>query len=251
MVKFQPSKLAMWVRFPLPAPNTKPVIEKSRIMKAIIRSRSTRVLVFSSLLLIASIAQGAEPSACAEIANDVRSAVEKDPAKVLMVVEDALVINEACACEIVKAAITASKADPALVQQIVQTAIAVAPKMSAIITECAGTSSGVTVTSAESDTDGGKNPKNPKNPTNPKAPVTASVERDPLGAGGSTEGDYITSARSIFLVNQPAAIINNQSYDKDDDGDDDDKGDDDTENRANSRRSRNLVPLSPAFAVVP
>lgn len=75
---------------------------------------------------------------CDQMANDVRKAVSSDPAKTLMIVEDALVINESCACEIVRAAIEASGADEAMKQQIVQTALAVAPKMAPVISECAG-----------------------------------------------------------------------------------------------------------------
>ena len=78
-------------------------------------------------------------SNCSEIANDVRVAVEKDPTKVLMVVEDALVINEGCAANIVKAAITASKADIKLAGEITQTAVSVAHKMAAVINEAATT----------------------------------------------------------------------------------------------------------------
>jgi hypothetical protein len=85
-----------------------------------------------------SRAEGQKPTTCDRIGQDVRQSIEKDPAKVLMIVEDALVINETCACEIVKAAITASNADEALLKQIVQTSIAVAPKMTAVIEDCAG-----------------------------------------------------------------------------------------------------------------
>ncbi|WP_395744012.1 hypothetical protein [Prosthecobacter sp.] len=74
---------------------------------------------------------------CTEIANDVKVAVEKDPSKVLMVVEDALVINEGCAADIVKTAIIASKADAALAGQIVQTGVSVAPKMAGVINDAA------------------------------------------------------------------------------------------------------------------
>lgn len=75
---------------------------------------------------------------CDQMSNDVRKGIASDPAKTLMIVEDALVINEGCACEIVRAAIEASRADEALKQQIVQTALAVAPKMAPVITDCAG-----------------------------------------------------------------------------------------------------------------
>lgn len=105
-------------------------------------------------------------SNCSEIANDVRVAVEKDPTKVLMVVEDALVINEGCAADIVKAAITASKADTKLAGEITQTAVSVAPKMAAVINEAATTVIPGLVVAPSSDqrpvTVSGKNPgKNP------------------------------------------------------------------------------------------
>ena len=81
--------------------------------------------------------QAATPPKCDKIAQDVTESVVKEPTKVLMIVEDALVINESCACEIIKAAIIASKADAAMVKQIVQTAVAVAPKMAPVIMDCA------------------------------------------------------------------------------------------------------------------
>ena len=72
--------------------------------------------------------------------RQVRVAVEKDPSKVLMVVEDALVINEGCAADIVKTAIIASKADPAFAAQIVKTVESVAPKMAGVINDAAAVS---------------------------------------------------------------------------------------------------------------
>lgn len=101
-------------------------------------SRFSLGAAFLALLAVSADTQAAPPAACDKIAKDVRESVEKDPAKVLMYVEDALVINETCACEIVRAAITASKADAEMVKQIVQTSIAVAPRMTAVIQDCAG-----------------------------------------------------------------------------------------------------------------
>lgn len=98
--------------------------------------------VAACLTLAASGAMGDPAPSCDKIATDVRDAVAKDPSKVLMIVEDALVINESCACEIVKAAIVASSADEALMKQIVATAVAVAPKMTAVIQECAAAAMG-------------------------------------------------------------------------------------------------------------
>lgn len=124
---------------------------------------------------LASVSAVAAPK-CDEISNDVRKAVAADPAKTLMVVEDALVINESCACEIVRAAIEASKADETMKQQIVQTALAVAPKMAPVITECMNTTGAVPVAYQEptpDPTDSGKNAKNAKSvlPVMPPAPV--------------------------------------------------------------------------------
>ncbi|MBL9117468.1 MAG: hypothetical protein JNJ83_20845 [Verrucomicrobiaceae bacterium] len=91
----------------------------------------------ASFALATSLSFAGTSTPCDKIAQDVRDAVAKDPSKVLMQVEDALVINESCACEIVKAAIAGANADAELTKQIVETAVAVAPKMTAVIQECA------------------------------------------------------------------------------------------------------------------
>lgn len=158
------------------------------------------------LLLATAPAVMAQAGSCSEIANDVRVAVEKDPTKVLMVVEDALVINEGCAGDIVRAAITASKADATLANQIVQTASTVAPKQVVAISEAAASIvPGVAVASAmpsapaaaeqpvalTSEKNPGKNPVMPKNPVAPPAP----------------EEDFFVPAtiRGVFLIQPPAS----------------------------------------------
>ncbi|MES2507020.1 MAG: hypothetical protein V4599_09965 [Verrucomicrobiota bacterium] len=60
-------------------------------------------------------------------------AIQERPDLMVMRLEDALVINEACAGEIVTAAMDAVRAQPALVQQIVETALNVAPSRSAVV----------------------------------------------------------------------------------------------------------------------
>lgn len=156
------------------------------------------------LLLATAPAVMAQASGCSEIANDVRVAVEKDPTKVLMVVEDALVINEGCAGDIVKAAITASKADATLASQIVQTANSVAPKQSVAINEAASSLvpgfAAVTTAPAvveerpvalTSEKNPGKNPVMPKNPIVPPAP---------------DEDFFVPSTiRGVFLIQPPAS----------------------------------------------
>ena len=79
----------------------------------------------------------AETTKCEQVADAVRTAIAKEPQKVLLIVEDNMVANESCACEIVKAAIQASHANAELIQQIVLTATHVAPKLSAVIADCA------------------------------------------------------------------------------------------------------------------
>jgi hypothetical protein len=74
---------------------------------------------------------------CDKVAADVRAAIEANPSKVLVIVEDAMVTNETCACEIVKTALIASKANEDLARQIVLTATNVAPNLTQLIAECA------------------------------------------------------------------------------------------------------------------
>lgn len=135
-------------------------------------------------------------SGCSDIASDVRIAVEKDPSKVLMVVEDALVINESCASDIVTAAIIASKADAALATQIVQTAVSVAPKMAGVINSAAALavpSLAVAASGEETIVPAFTSEKNPgKNPVVPAAPV---------------EEDFFipASIRGVYLIQPPAS----------------------------------------------
>ncbi|MGI8605205.1 MAG: hypothetical protein ACR2OZ_19715 [Verrucomicrobiales bacterium] len=90
----------------------------------------------SVLCAVASVYAG-DNKKCEAIAAIVRAQVLVQPARVLIVVEDAIVQNELCACEVLKAAITAAKADPELVGQIVFTAITIAPSLATAIAECA------------------------------------------------------------------------------------------------------------------
>ncbi|MCX6856768.1 MAG: hypothetical protein NTV80_17905 [Verrucomicrobia bacterium] len=137
----------------------------------------------------------AQSGACDDISRDVASAVQKDPSKVLMVVEDALVINEACSCEIIKAAITASNADAALVNQIVQTAISVAPKMSGVIMDCAtSVSPGAVAPNSGQMTAVTASGKDVKNPLPVIAPPAEEEDFNPIPS----------SIRGIYLVQPPA-----------------------------------------------
>lgn len=96
---------------------------------------SSVLAVLAAGLLGGASASGAPT--CDKAAADVRAAVEATPSRVLIIVEDAMIANEGCACEIVKAAILASKANPELSRQIALTASNVAPNLSKVIAECA------------------------------------------------------------------------------------------------------------------
>jgi hypothetical protein len=130
MVKFQPSKLAMRVRFPLPAPSgCRP------------STHMNRLLIPAALLAIGNMAwadpAGAETGGGLPVIQTMRAEISARPSRVLIVVEDALTMHEQAACEIVKEAITSTRADARLVGEIVYTALKHAPAMSATIVECA------------------------------------------------------------------------------------------------------------------
>lgn len=153
-------------------------------------------LCLAGLTAFATVTKAeAQSGSCDDISRDVASAVQRDSSKVLMVVEDALVINEACSCEIIKAAITASKADAALVNQIVQTAISVAPKMSGVIMDCAtSVSPGAVATSEVQMTAVTASSKDVKNPLPVIEPAEVEEDFNPIPS----------SIRGIFLLQPPA-----------------------------------------------
>ena len=101
-------------------------------------TNNLKAAVFVAALSIPAFSRAGDITKCDEIAERVRQAVEKEPNKVLVIVEDFMVSNESCACEIVKTAIRASKAKADMVKQIVLTATNVAPKYAGLIAECAG-----------------------------------------------------------------------------------------------------------------
>src|SRR4051812_48226005 len=92
---------------------------------------------FLPLALSSAAAPGVSSHAadCEAVAKAVRAEIEKDPQKVLMVVEDFMVSNEACAAEIVKAAILSTKGPADLKKQIAITATHVSPQMAQAIAD--------------------------------------------------------------------------------------------------------------------
>ena len=158
-------------------------------MKSLSRTCLVGLAAMVGLVSSHTLAQGG----CQDIAADVTAAIQKDPAKLLMVVEDALVINEACAGEIVKAAIAASNADAQLANQIGQTAISVAPKMSNVIADAviaAMPGAGPSLVSAI--------PDDPKNPS--KNPIVMAPE-------GSDFERVAPMVRGVYLIQPPPTGI--------------------------------------------
>lgn len=230
---------------------------------------------FRAITLVVSLSAGflgsvplvqAEPSsACVQAANDVSQAVTKDPKKVLLIVEDALVINESCACEIVRAAIQSSGADAAMIQQIVQTGIAVVPGQAGMITECAAASGQPVAQSETTEDESGKNPvkrdSNGKNPSGKNAIADSSSAKNPImpevdaegsqvgsSKGGPSLGNFAGNVRGVYLVYPAAGVIttpqtSEEQYEKCCDG-----SHQETVNVPRSRRTRNIVPLSPSEA---
>lgn len=72
--------------------------------------------------------------ACEALCTELFMAIQANPGQMVMRLEDALVINSACAGELVTAAMDAVKADPALRNVILETALEMAPERSAVIT---------------------------------------------------------------------------------------------------------------------
>jgi hypothetical protein len=74
---------------------------------------------------------------CRAVAAEVQALIKGAPAMTLTVVEDALVANPNCVCEIVTTAIAASNADAAMVKRIVYTAVTTTQQHAPAIAECA------------------------------------------------------------------------------------------------------------------
>ena len=192
-----------------------------------VSSQLLATLAGSFSLAYAPALSAAAPG-CAEISADVQKAIAADPARMLMVVEDALVINESCACEIVQSAIQAANADEAMVQQIVQTAIAVAPKMTAVITECAGmTGEGSVlpvVAVSGKDGKGGKSVIPAAEPYVPAEPVSGGS--DFYAIPSSIRGVYLMAPGGVGVIEQPVEVPDTPD----------------------SERRRRKIPVSPSYA---
>ena len=96
-----------------------------------------RGVAISLVLAVLAKRAYAEQVDCDGVGERVRAAVEENVERVLVVVEDAIVANEICVCEIVQGAILGSEGATDSVRAIVFTAVTTAPGMAATIAECA------------------------------------------------------------------------------------------------------------------
>lgn len=67
------------------------------------------------------------PVSCAALCAELGNLIRQDPGKLIMGLEDALVVSESCTREIITMAIDAVNADPRRVQQIYEAAVKVVP----------------------------------------------------------------------------------------------------------------------------
>jgi hypothetical protein len=86
-----------------------------------------RTCTFLLIIGLHPSAGEARPASCETLCADLNASIQRQPERMTMWIEDALVINQACASELVTAAIDAVSADPEKVRIILETAINVAP----------------------------------------------------------------------------------------------------------------------------
>ena len=91
------------------------------------------VLVISPGLVQPVKSTPAETS-CETLCGELFTSIRMDPDKMVMRLEEALVIHESCAAGIVTAAMDAVNAEPGKVRKIVETAMDLAPARAALIT---------------------------------------------------------------------------------------------------------------------
>jgi hypothetical protein len=96
---------------------------------------------FCCLLALASSLGHAQPVkskqpviTCEMLCGELFNAIRADPDKMVMRLEEALIIHESCAGDIVTAAMDAVNAEPSQVRKIVETAMELAPRRAGMIT---------------------------------------------------------------------------------------------------------------------
>lgn len=100
-----------------------------------------RLISALCLVVLAMSAAHAQPVkakqsqlACEALCGELFASIRAEPDKMVMRLEEALIINEACAGEIVTAAIDAVNSEPAMIRKIVDTAMYIAPRRASAVT---------------------------------------------------------------------------------------------------------------------
>lgn len=136
---------------------------------------------------------------CAVVIQHLEKEIAKDPSRLILAVEDALTLNEKCACEIVHTAITVSKADSEMVGNIVSAAVKTAPTAASTIAECAlaaspksasAIKSAMTAALGQGDIGGGNGKE------------TVSSGKEPVGSGK----EVVASGKSPVMGKEPVAM---------------------------------------------
>jgi len=93
------------------------------------------LLILVSSLGLAQPVKSTQPQiTCETLCGELFTSIRMEPDKMVMRLEEALVIHESCAGDIVTAAIDAVNAEPGQVRKIVETAMDLAPARAAMIT---------------------------------------------------------------------------------------------------------------------
>jgi hypothetical protein len=194
-------------------------------------------LIFGAVISILGAALAADPIPkpdCGLVLDKLAKDIASDATRVLLYVEDALTVNEACACEIVKTAITASRSDPMLTGEIVSSAVNAAPRQASTIGECALAAApaaakeikkameaalgaepkaGASEKVQSEESSSGKQPVSGKQPitTETRAAQKSGSESDEWSEFGSgamtTHGIYLSSPASSGLSGEEEVII--------------------------------------------
>ena len=126
MVKLQPSKLAMRVRFPLPAPI---------LLAFLLMIRHCLILAFLSLACGVGLAQDDSP--CSEVQRELEAVIKEFPEMAAENVAIHVRRRPECAGALIESAIAASQASDELVASMVRAAVGSAPGKAVAIAESA------------------------------------------------------------------------------------------------------------------
>ncbi len=133
MVKLQPSKLATWVRFPLPAPSFKSV--RQNTMKKLAKLRTAAASFLLAPILSTSLLGSESAETCSLASDTLKVGLKARPAEGLLLFGDAVKLSPDCLDDLIKVAIAEINPDDAVLKQIVHIALNEYPEEATIIAE--------------------------------------------------------------------------------------------------------------------